>query len=161
MRDHEDQRRVQRRDSILYLPVYPRLNTSEQASENEGSEPLARLVDISPEGMLLISRQALPQDTPLDAAVSLPRNEEHPPEEGTGTTLSCRLTPRWSKQDVNPRNILTGCSMEIPPGQEALVQQLLTYYSFNNDTKDFRQHYQERMDQEERRDQEQGEDISP
>ncbi len=119
----EQKRHSDRHDTILYLQVY----------SAKGKKPIARLIDMSSDGALLLSESSFPLEEPFAAVIALP-------QVGTKETkeLSCTLTPHWSKPDYNPDFTLTGCTMEFDSGQRLLINEFMREYGFNGEAPQFR-----------------------
>jgi len=115
-------RRHQRHGTILYLQVYAR----------PSHEKIARLVDISDEGALLLSENTFSLEEPIEASIESPKMESK-----EGTEIPCTLTPRWQKPDYNPDFLLTGCTMEVSSGARRLLEELMWHYGFDGETSDF------------------------
>lgn len=119
-------RKSERRESLLYLPVT-------LAGDNA---PLGRIADLSAEGILLISDKKLKVGNPLDVVIALPGGSLSSREEGW-ESLKAEVIPRWSRPDRNPRLTLWGCSLQIDPSEEPLLDFLIHEYSFSSGTRDF------------------------
>lgn len=90
-----ENRRQRRRQLIFYLPVHDR----------ETGNRLGLLGDITAEGLLIISHDAIPTGTMLEMEVV--NNTSHP----LPTPLYLRGESRWSHVDVNPDYQATGVEL--------------------------------------------------
>lgn len=119
----QKKRKNPRHDTILYLKVY---------SLPEHT-PVARMTDISTEGLMLLSNTALTVNSPFDAAITLPAGGI-----SGETELKCTLTPKWNRTDENPSLVLTGCTMQVEEKYRPVLDELISRYSFSSGHTDFR-----------------------
>lgn len=124
----QSKRKFPRRDTILYLQVYSQPN----------GDPVARLVDLSPEGALLLSSTSFTIHTPFEACITLPVEGIHGQSE-----LQCTLFPRWKRPDYNPEYVLTGCTMEVAQEKQPILDELISRYSFSSGHTDLRRIFEE------------------
>ncbi len=115
-------RRYPRRDTILYLQVYSKPER----------KPIARLVDISTEGALLLSETPFAIDEMFEAFLELPNLNSK-----ETTEIACSFTPRWQKPDYNPDYILTGCKMDVFPQHKLLLEEFMRNYGFGGEASEF------------------------
>lgn len=117
----DQKRRHPRHDTILYLQVY----------SSPDREPIARLIDISTDGALLLSESPFPLDASFDAIIELPRLDSK-----ETTEITCTLTPRWHKPDYNPDLTLNGCAMEVKSGNYRRIEEFMRDYGFGGEISD-------------------------
>ena len=87
-----EQRRLKRRKLIYYLRV----------EDLSAGRPLGRLVDITTEGFMLVSSQAIPAGKEYRLALVLPPNPDAPGR------IEFSARSLWSGKDVNPEFHDTG-----------------------------------------------------
>lgn len=109
-----DQRSSLRRDTIVYLPVIDPVFSAEYG----------RVVDLSLEGLLMIS------DRPPTIGVAIPAEVVIPETLAGLSAFRCTLTPRWHRRDRNPVYTLVGCRMEIEDAVGGIVAALMQKYGF-------------------------------
>lgn len=111
-----EQRRRKREQSLYYLPVFPVGN----------DEPLGRLVDITPEGLMLICEVAVAVGSHYQLNILLPQ------ELGEATTISCRAECRWCRPALNPDFYDAGFRiLETSDRNRSLIDLLTTHFSFS------------------------------
>lgn len=110
-----ERRRLNRRHLIYYLRVFD--------TESFSQEAVGHVVDISTEGMLLISEQELIIDRVYNMKMYLPTEIK----ESRIIELTCHTV--WSKTDVNPDFFNTGCQfVEIDPDDVARIEQMIEIF---------------------------------
>ncbi len=119
----QEKRRYLRRDTILYLQVY----------SSPEREPVARLVDISAEGALLLSEEPFPLDEPFDALLELPKMGSK-----ETTDILCSFTPRWHQPDYNPELTLNGCEMNVSSENRPQLREFMEQYGFSGEAPEFK-----------------------
>jgi hypothetical protein len=82
----DDRRTIKRRHLIFYLRVW----------ELDGDRPLGHVVDITPEGLMLISEQPVAAGQEYALEVRLPDTD------GALQPMRFRAVCRWSDNDINP-----------------------------------------------------------
>lgn len=103
-----ERRHGERRRTVMYVKV----------SNRPDGRLLGQLVDISPDGMLLISGSDLPLHTRWQIRIQLPDQDTLP-----GATVDADIETRWEKSDVNPAYRCTGCQITaIEPDDQARLQ---------------------------------------
>ena len=109
-----NKRSAQRRDTIYYLLV----------SDAGSGSSLGRVVDLSSNGLLLVSDRRLSMNQATASYVHLP------PGAALEPGFPCTLTPRWRRPDRNPAFSLFGCSMALDERYRHIVATLIERYSF-------------------------------
>ncbi len=94
-RDRE-QRQIERRQLLLYLRVF----------DGMGSRVIGNLVDISPNGVMLLS------DEPIGVNEDYRLRMRLPEEFGDEGEILFNARSRWCKKDVNPNFYLTGFQIQ-------------------------------------------------
>ncbi|MCU7904648.1 MAG: PilZ domain-containing protein [Candidatus Thiodiazotropha sp. (ex Epidulcina cf. delphinae)] len=113
----EDRRTIKRRHLIYYLRVW----------EVDKNVPLGHVVDITTEGMMLISDKPIPMGEALSLEIRLPDTE------GALTPLSFRAVCRWSDKDINTAFYDSGLAfVEKTPEKIENLQQMIEEYGFND-----------------------------
>jgi hypothetical protein len=112
-----DKRRVKRSHLIYYLRVFNQVN----------NETLGHLVDITPEGAMLISENPIPVDTHFQLRMMLPA-------EILGRThLDFEAESLWSKRDLNPDFHDTGLRLlNVKVRDTAIISRLIDEYGFRD-----------------------------
>ena len=112
-----DRRGIKRRHLIFHLRVFDR----------ETGEKLGHVVDISAEGMMLVSESAIDVDRDYKLQMRLPDEEDRP------TTHDFEGRTVWSSNDVNPAFFDTGFQV-IQASEEhiELVRHLVDLYGFRD-----------------------------
>jgi hypothetical protein len=110
-----EKRKLKRRHLIYYLRVFNNLN----------GELVGHMVDITEEGVMLISEQPIDIGTEIEMRMQLPfeileRNE-----------LTFSATCQWCKKDVNPDFYASGYSFTgLPMNDVVIIESLIQRYGF-------------------------------
>lgn len=117
VKERKEMRGVERRHLVFYLRVF----------DGMSSKVIGHIVDISAQGLMLIS------DNPV------PINEEYrlrmrlPAEIGDKDEIIIDATSRWCKQDVNPDFFITGFQIfNLTTDIEKYILCLIDDFSFND-----------------------------
>mgnify|MGYP001259333063 CR=1 FL=1 len=112
-----EKRKYKRRHLIYYLRVF----------EQESGNLLGHLVDITPEGAMIMSEKRLERGAIYNIKMDLP--DEIDEIEHIEFEAKCR----WSKKDVNPEFYVSGLEMEnIPASKKIVIQKLIIQFGFQN-----------------------------
>ncbi|MDH3975321.1 MAG: PilZ domain-containing protein [Deltaproteobacteria bacterium] len=113
----KNERRLPRKHIIYFSEVHDKSN------------PLfsAHLVDISKEGIMVITRDMIEANKHFQLEIVLP-------DEVDGRDkINCRAVSKWSKKDVNPDYYATGFEIEgIDIIDSELIEFLIYEYGFND-----------------------------
>ena len=111
------QRSQKRWNLVHYLRVY----------KSENNELLGHLVDITTEGMMLISEQSIPMHTSFNLRMEIPADE------GIPQMIALTAESLWTKKDVNPNFHDTGFRL-LNPSKRALnaITRLIEELDFEN-----------------------------
>lgn len=113
----EEKRTQKRRSSIYYLEVFD-VDTGKQ---------LGRLVDITTEGLMLISEEPTPTNVPLKCRMVLPA------EILGRTNIIFEATCKWCRKSVNPELYEAGYrSIIADPGDIDAIEMLIQRFAFND-----------------------------
>ena len=113
----DDRRAIKRRHLIFYLRVW------EPASDRL----LGHVVDITSEGLMLISDQRIPTGREYQLEVRLPDTE------GAPKPLRFKAACRWSDNDVNPAFYDSGFEfLEKTPEAIDTIKQMVEAYGFQD-----------------------------
>ncbi|MCE1255721.1 MAG: PilZ domain-containing protein [Anaerolineae bacterium] len=113
----ENKRKLKRRHLIYYLRVFDQTN----------SQLVGHLVDITQEGLMLISEQPLNINETYHFRMILPS------EILSKVELTFTATVVWSKKDVNPDFFATGFSLgDISTEDVMIIESLIHRYGFND-----------------------------
>ncbi|MEW6264958.1 MAG: PilZ domain-containing protein [Thermodesulfobacteriota bacterium] len=108
-----EQRKLKRRQLIYYLKVMNRIN----------GKPLGRLVDITTEGMMLVSSDSIELEVIYKCRLDLPS-----PLSGR-REINFDARALWRNNDVNPDFLDTGFRFEVITPEEArLISDLIDEY---------------------------------
>jgi c-di-GMP-binding flagellar brake protein YcgR len=112
-----DERRVLKRRHLYY---YSRVF-------DEATQQMAgRLVDITTEGIMLVSEKPVSANTRFKFKMLLPKSIEGQ------KTLNLEAESRWSRQAVNPDLYDNGFQLlSVKPGDEKIIEKLIRTSSFN------------------------------
>ena len=111
----EEKRRLQRRHLIYYLRVF----------EKNADQPLGHMVDISTEGMMLISEQPVKTETVFELRMVLPVEIEGSRE------VHFSAESRWCREDENPDFYNTGFQLINPsPEHVKITEHLIQKFCF-------------------------------
>lgn len=110
-----EKRKLKRRHLIYYLRVFNRIN----------HDLLGHLVDLTPEGIMIISENPLPVDVDYQLHMTLP-------EEIMGKdTIDFEAHTVWSRRDVDPSFFGTGFRVtNLAREDEALIAELIQDFGF-------------------------------
>jgi hypothetical protein len=110
-----EKRNLRRWHLFLYLRVF----------DQQTDQLLGNIVDISENGLMLISDRALETDKEFEMWVDMPT------EEGDRERLHLRAVSRWSGKDVNPDFYDTGFQIiDADPETLYRLQQLIDEFRF-------------------------------
>jgi hypothetical protein len=110
-----EQRKLQRRDLISYLRVY---------GEDPG-KPIGHLVDITTEGIMLISEDPIETGRVFRLRMVLPAEIDGKRE------VLLTAESRWCSEDENPAFYDTGFRLtEFSPEQTKIIEHLIQNYCF-------------------------------
>jgi len=111
-----EKRALKRRHLYYYSRVF-----------DEATQQMAgRLVDLTTEGIMLVSEKPIDANTKFKFKLFLPKSiEGH-------KTLSVEAESRWSKQAVNPDLYDNGFQLlNVKPDDEKIIERLIRTSSFN------------------------------
>ncbi|MDH5525245.1 MAG: PilZ domain-containing protein [Desulfobulbaceae bacterium] len=112
----DDIRALKRRHLIYYLEVY----------NDETNDLMGHLVDITTEGLKLVSKEKIPEKQTFKLRMSLPEGYFEQ------KVLRFEATSRWSFNDVNPDFYDTGFSVpNLVPKAKDIIIDLVNQLSFN------------------------------
>jgi hypothetical protein len=111
----EEKRKFKRRNLVYNLEVF----------DTDTGEPIGRMVDITPEGLMLISHRSIKVDIVLHCELELP-------SEILGSKrVSFSAQTRWCRHDINPELFDTGMQfLDIASTDIESVIGLIVDYSF-------------------------------
>jgi hypothetical protein len=113
----DDRRTIPRRHLIFYLRVW----------ETDAERPLGHVVDISAEGMMLISEKPIQIGQEYSLEVRLPDTE------GALQPMRFRAICRWSDNDINPAFYDSGVEfLEKRPEDIETIRTLIETYGFHD-----------------------------
>lgn len=114
---NSEKRILKRRHLIYYLRVFDRVT----------GQLLGHLVDITPEGVMLISEQPLATDATYALKLDLPADTFGK------ETVEFEARALWSRPDVNPSFHDTGFQMlTVAEADERVIRRLITEYGFHD-----------------------------
>ena len=112
-----DRRKLQRRHLIYYLRVF----------EVESEKILGHLVDVTQDGVMLISEEAIPIGVVFHLKMSLPMEYAGKPY------LEFDAKSLWSARDINPDFINTGFTLlNIEQDEKDVINQIISDYGFRD-----------------------------
>lgn len=112
-----DLRKVERRHLVFYLRVF----------DGMGSKVIGHIVDISAQGLMLISDNPVPVNEDYRLRMRLPS------EIADRDEILINATSRWCKPDVNPDFFITGFQIhELTPDIEKYIVSLIKDFSFHS-----------------------------
>lgn len=112
----KDMRGVERRHLVFYLRVF----------DGMGSKVIGHIVDISAQGLMLISDDPVPLNEQYRLRMRLPAEIADKDE------IMINATSRWCKKDVNPDFYITGFQIhDLTPEIEKYILRLIEDFSFN------------------------------
>ncbi len=100
-----NKRRLKRWHLIYYLRVF----------ESESQQLLGNVVDITTEGLMLISKNRIPTDREFDLRVQIPT------EDGASRSFTMKALSVWSDRDVNRSFYDTGFEI-VEPTSDTIEQ---------------------------------------
>lgn len=116
VKNKKDMRQVERRHLVFYLRVF----------DGMSSKVIGHIVDISAQGLMLISDSPVPVNENYRLRMRLP-SEVTDKEE-----ILINATSRWCKQDENPDFYITGFQIyDLTPDIEKYILYLIDDFSFN------------------------------
>ena len=112
-----DKRKLKRRHLIYYLRVF----------DNNTNELLGHLVNITREGLMMISENQIEIKNEYKLRMVLPQGIL------SKDVLIFMATSVWCKKDVNPDFYATGCQIkDIPLEDIRIVEGLIQHHGFND-----------------------------
>ncbi len=138
----ENKRTSERRRIFYYLEV----------EDTQTKKPLGRIGDVSANGIMLLTSQALPLNTKYSIGITIPDSPElksHFPSLPQDRVVKMSVITRWKKADHNPSITCIGCQVvddetnkqEVSSEASRVFEQLIQYYGFSDGYKQFRQLY--------------------
>ena len=113
----EEKRKLKRRHLIYYLRVFDR----------NANMLIGHLVDITAEGLMLIS------EDPIDANSTFQLKMDLPQGMGNKEQLSFDARSVWHRKDINPRFYNTGFQFrKVTRNHFAVIEQLLDDFGFRD-----------------------------
>ncbi len=113
----QERRNLKRRHLLYYLRVF----------DAATGVLLGKLVDISADGMMLISEQAIELDRCFQLEMDLPANE------GITERISFTARSAWCREDINPDFYDTGFQIvKLDPGTSQLIERLIDHFGFRD-----------------------------
>ncbi len=113
----KDLRKVERRHLVFYLRVF----------DGMGSKVIGHIVDISSQGLMLISDNSVPVNEDYRLRMRLPAEIADKDE------ILITATSKWCKQDENPDFYITGFQINaITPEVEKYIHCLIKDFSFDD-----------------------------
>jgi hypothetical protein len=111
-----DERRNRKR---VYVMFYSRIR------DRRSGELVGHLVDLTPDGALVVS------ETPIEVGTALPLQMELPDDISTKQFLRFDAQVTWCRQDVDPSFCDMGfCLQDVPPEDVAVIQKFIDAYGF-------------------------------
>lgn len=111
-----EMRKVERRHLVFYLRVF----------DGSSSRVIGHIVDISAQGVMLVSDKPVPVNTHYHLRMRLPS------EVADREEIVFSGTSRWCKKDVNPDFFIIGFEMdELDPEIERHIISLIKDFSYN------------------------------
>jgi PilZ domain len=112
-----ERRRIKRNYIMFYTRVF----------DAPTGKLLGHLVDITPEGMMLISEQQLAANTAFRLKIELT------PELDTRSFLEFGARCLWCRQDINPRFYNSGFQLPgLAPADVAVIERIVEAYGFHD-----------------------------
>jgi hypothetical protein len=116
-----DQRMSQRRNVLFYLEI----------QDQESGKEIARLGDISEDGLMLLSPKKIPVQSALAIRIILPSSKDFYKKH-----IDCNVEVRWVKPDVNPSLFCIGCrTVDLSEPDKEIVDRLIALYGFGGGKK--------------------------
>jgi len=113
----KDKRRLKRRHLIYYLRVF----------NNQNRDLIGHLVDITGEGIMLISEKPIAKDTEYEMSMVLPF------EILSIEAITFKSICIWCKKDVNPDFYASGFKIEgLAASSISIIEKLIEQYGFND-----------------------------
>ena len=113
----DEKRSIKRRHLIFYLRVF----------DKKSNELLGYLVDITAEGMMLISEK------PIETSKHYELKMDLPSEIGDNKHLIFHADSLWSRKDVNPDFWDTGFKfLDLSAENQDLISNLISFFGFQN-----------------------------
>jgi len=111
----KEKRKHKRVNLIYYLEIH----------DNKTDKPLGYLVDISPEGLMMISEEEISSGKEYYLKMILP-------ESAYGKkAISFKADSRWAKKDVNPAFFASGYQIvDIGPVESETIATLIANFAF-------------------------------
>ncbi len=116
-----DQRMSRRRNVLFYLEI----------QDQESGKEIARLGDISEDGLMLLSPKKIPVQSVLTIRIILPSSKDFYKRH-----IDCSVEVRWVKPDVNPSLFCIGCRIiDLSEPDKEIVDRLMALYGFGGGNK--------------------------
>jgi hypothetical protein len=111
----KEKRKHKRMNLIYYLEIY----------DNSNDKYLGNLVDITPEGLMMISKEQMPAGSDFHLKMILPETAYDE------NAISFKVNLRWTKKDVNPAFFASGYQIiDIGPVESETIKSLIDNFSF-------------------------------
>lgn len=116
--DMKEKRKIRRRFLQYYMRVY----------DAESRQQIGNLVDITPQGIMIVSEHILPKDQTSRIRLELSEEVSLKPY------IEFTAISRWSEQDVIPNMYNTGFEiLELTPEDSAVINQIVEEFGFRDD----------------------------
>lgn len=117
VKKHQEMRKVERWHLVFYLRVF----------DGSSSRVIGHVVDISAQGIMLVSDKPVPVDTPYNLRMRLPT------EVADREEIVFNATSRWCKKDDNPDFFIIGFQMDdLDPEIEKYILSLVEDFSYKD-----------------------------
>ena len=94
--------------------------------DNKTDKSLGHLVDITPEGLMMISEEEIPTGKEFHLKMLLPETAY-----GNKKAISFKANSRWAKRDVNPAFFASGYQIvDIGPVESETITSLIDNFAF-------------------------------
>lgn len=113
----EDRRQLKRRHLIFYLRVF----------DIKTNKLLGHLVDITPQGVMLISEKTIPLNTDFELKMALPSKS------GQMHAFNFKARSLWCDKDINPDFYDTGFQLtDIDHEDRKIIEDLIEDFGFRD-----------------------------
>ena len=114
----KEKRKTKRRFLQYYMRVY----------DAESRQQIGNLVDITPQGIMIVSEHLLPKDQISRIRIELSDEVSRKPY------IEFTAISRWCEQDVIPHMYNTGFEiLELSPDDSAVINQIVAEFGFRDD----------------------------
>lgn len=113
----QERRKTQRRYILYYMRVY----------DAETRQQIGNLVDITPEGIMIVSEEDIPEGQTMRLQVEITEDVARKP------SMEFTARSKWCQDDINPQMKNIGFEiLDLAPDDAEIIQHIIAKYGFRD-----------------------------